>query len=191
MNSVEIGNAMVRQVFQAKALMIVPECYWAGDEADLLVITKNLRVIDVEIKTSRADFRRDANKSKWWHTWDYRIDGPYSNDGPNKRRAREWPRRVWKHYFAMPEAIWKPEMAQQIPSPASGVLLLRERHGSYFWRCEHRAKPNPKAAQIDAEDAIDIARLAGLRMWAALKDLQARGRECDQLRDRLKALEHA
>lgn len=160
----------MRQIFQARALLVVPECYWTGSECDLLAVTQNLRIIDIEIKTSRADFRRDAAKDKWFHAWDWRRDGPMT-DRTTRRRC-EWPRRVWKHYFAMPETVWVPDLAEALPSPACGVLLLRERDGKLTWRCERRSKPNRDAQKIKAEDAVDIARLAGLRMWDALADLE-------------------
>lgn len=157
---------MVRQVFNNKGLLIVPETYWTGNECDLLVVMKDLRIVDVEIKTSRSDFRRDAAKDKWFHSWDWRTDGPWAPGA--KKRPRQWPRRVWKHYFAMPESIWTAELETALPSPASGVILLRERNGVVTWRCQRKATPNKESEKISAEDAIDIARLAGLRMWDAL-----------------------
>lgn len=179
MNSAFIARMMVKQVFQGKGLLIVPETYWTGDECDLLVVMQDLRLIDVEIKISRADFKRDAAKDKWFHAWDWRTDGPWQ---PGSRgKPREWPRRVWKHYFAMPEAIWSPDLANAMPSPASGVILLRERNDVKSWRVERRATPNRDAEKISAADAIDIARLAGLRMWDALHDLEME-------RDRMKVL---
>lgn len=175
-NSALIARLMVRQVFQNKGLLIVPETYWTGSECDLLVVMKDLRLVDVEIKTSRSDFRRDAAKNKWYHAWDFKADGPWPGceQARAQQRRREWPRRVWKHYFAMPEAIWSPELADSLPSHASGVILLRDRNGVKSWRVERRAKPNRDAEKISAADAIDIARLAGLRMWDALDSLARR-----------------
>lgn len=169
MNSAAIASAMVRQVFNAKALLMVPECYWTGHECDVLVVMPDLRLVDVEIKTSRADFRRDAAKDKWYHSYDWTTVGPYNRAN---RQRREWPRRVWKHYFAMPEAIWTDDLAEQLPSQASGVILLRERDDRLTWRCQRRAKPDREAERIKPEQAMDIARLAGLRMWDALTKVE-------------------
>lgn len=175
----QIASWLARFTFSHKHLIIVPNCSWPGSECDLLVVTPNLRIIDVEIKVSRADLKADASKDKWFHHWDYKIDGPYTSDAHLKRRHREFPRRVWKHYYCMPQEIWKPELLTEIAA-VSGVLLIREnRHdkNDFSIYCERMAKPNRDAQKIDAEDAIDIARLASLRMWDAYKTLEDRMRE--------------
>ena len=58
-----IAATLARVVFQHKHLVIVPNCSWPGSECDLLVVTPNLRVIDVEIKISRADLKADARRT--------------------------------------------------------------------------------------------------------------------------------
>lgn len=163
----QIASRLARITFDRKHLLIVPNCQWPGSECDLLVVTPNLRVIDVEIKISRADLKADAAKDKWFHAWDWKIDGPWGSGKP--RRRREFPRNVWKHYYCMPQEIWRPELLASM-STVSGVLLIHEnRHDSndFSITCERAAKPNRAAGTIDAEDAIDIARLASLRMWDA------------------------
>ena len=42
--------------FNCKHLMIIPRCKWTGHECDILCVTKSLKIIDFEIKISRADF---------------------------------------------------------------------------------------------------------------------------------------
>lgn len=168
---------LVRHTFN-RAVLAVPNCLWPGSECDVLVVTGNLRVIDVEIKISRSDLKADVTKDKWYHAYDWRQDyrGPW-RDRP--REPRDWPQRVWKHYYCMPAEVWKPEFVELI-SPASGVLLvkqLREKvrhrgHPEFFVNSERRAKPCRDADKISAEQAIDIARLAGLRMWDALGELE-------------------
>ena len=173
-NEARICHALVRQVFLAKCLVLVPNCSWTGGECDLLAVTQDLRVIDVEIKISRADLRADAGKGKWYHQWDYWRDGCMPNDGQEHRRRLEWPQRVWKHYYAMPASIWRPELADTLPSPASGVILLKAvRHFEdsvpvVVAKVERRAKPNPQADRLQPEQVADIARLATLRLWDAL-----------------------
>lgn len=159
----QIAGYLARYVFEKKNLVIVPNCSWPGSECDLLVVTPNLRVIDVEIKISRADLRADAKKDKWFHSWDWRRDGAYIRD---LRKRREWPRRVWKHYYCLPRDIWKPELLAEI-NPVSGVLIIESGYPDLFIQCERMAKPDRSADKISAEDAIDIARLASLRMWDA------------------------
>lgn len=161
-----IGRELALNYFQRRNLVVVPNCSWPGSECDLLVVTANLRIIDVEIKISRPDLRADAKKDKWYHSWDFEIDGPWVGwDAP--RRPRQWPQKVWKHYYAIPREIWTDELAASI-SPVSGVLLLyrgqRQEVLLDVWR---PSKPCRDAEKISAENAVDIARLASLRMWDA------------------------
>lgn len=168
-----IARALALQVFQRKHLVVVPNCNWTGHECDLLAVTPDLRVIDIEVKISRADLKIDAKKDKWFHHWNWSIDGPWSPDAP--RRPRSWPQKIWKHYYAMPRELWNSALFEFLPSPHSGVLLMYE-HGhdkTLMIRVERPAKPCRDAERISAADAIDIARLASLRMWDALKDRDA------------------
>lgn len=168
-----IIRAISRHVLHSKCLLLVDNCNWTGHECDVLGVTQDLRIIDVEAKISRADFRADAKKDKWWHRltyaeatargvsmWDHRGD-PILH-----------PPNVWKHYYAMPAEIWKTEMLPMAASPASGVILLRERGGVISAAVERRATPNPNADRLTPENAIDIARLANLRMWDAYESMQ-------------------
>ncbi len=169
----QIAGWLARYTFQRKCLLIVPNCSWPGNECDLLAVTMNLRIIDVEIKTSRADFRADAGKDKWWRR------RPWSEYAPGiprqqQRDPRLWPGKVWKHYYCMPREIWRDEMAGQAGSPESGILLITEsRHHTpdFSIQVERPAHPNRSADKLSAEDAIDIARLAGLRMWDAYEQV--------------------
>jgi len=125
--------------------------------------------VDVEVKISRSDFKNDMNKDKWYHSWDWRKDGPYTKENEHKRRVRDWPKNVWKHYYAMPKDIWKPELMALVP-PKSGVILLTQKDsGEVSASMIKRAVPNRLAKQIAPEDAIDIARLASLRLWDTYK----------------------
>lgn len=164
-----IGRHLANVTFQKKNLVLVPNCNWTGHECDILVLTMNLRIIDVEIKVSRADLKADASKDKWYHQWDYKIDGPWRPDRQD-RRPREWPRKVWKHYYALPRDVWDDSLLTSIPK-VSGVLLIYEWHGNLHITVERPAKPNRDAEPVSAESAIDIARLANIRMWNALAEV--------------------
>lgn len=163
-----ISRAIAFQFFK-RSTVIVPRCHWAGSEADLLVVHKDLRLTDIEIKISRADLKADYGKDKW-------IDNPIrywsrrNTPVATPLVKRQWPAKVWKHYYALPSEIWDDSLFTHLP-PASGVLLLRKDgrydNGIAIWPKRH-ARPNRDAKPISAADAIDIARLANLRMWAAL-----------------------
>ena len=171
-NLYEIGGWLCRYTFARKLLLLVPNCSWPGAETDFLLVTTDRRVVDVELKMSVADLKRDAVKDKWFHSWDYKIDGPYRRGMNKDRRPRAWPRRVWKHYYLMPKDTWKPELEQSI-QPVSGVLLMEHcRNNHLLITCCRRARPCRDAERIDADDCLDIARLAGLRMWNTYDELR-------------------
>lgn len=171
-----IALAIARQVFQRRCVLLVDRCQWTGNECDVLGVAKCLRIIDVEIKISRGDLKADAGKDKWWHYagWGRIVDGKHV---PAPRTARMWPHSVWKHYYALPADIWKPELLDCLPSAASGVILLRapDRPGAIVTaHVVRRAKPNSNAKPIDGAALLDIARLANLRMWDAYEQLARR-----------------
>lgn len=148
-------------------LLVVPRCCWTGHEADLLIVeARAMRLIDIEIKISRADLKADAAKDKWVP---YR---PWSRGQYVPAAKRQWPSKVWKHYYAMPEAIWSDDMIQAIPD-ASGILLvtrdLRYRDGGSV-TCLRRAVPDRKAQAIGPGDVLDIARLSSLRYWSLVRE---------------------
>jgi hypothetical protein len=184
MTADQIAAALARATFK-DCLVVVDRCTWTGDEADLLVVTRNLRVVDVEVKISRADLKADRRKDKWRQHGGPMTPGP---DGVWRRpepAPRDWPRSTWKHYYAMPAAIWRDDLLDHCGA-ASGVLLLREAPESREEHCQahadgfkwtpppwpwlrvvRRAKPCSTAKPISAADAVAIARLASLRMWDA------------------------
>lgn len=185
-----IARALALQTFNRKSLVVVPNCTWTGYECDLLVVAPDLRIIDVEVKISRADLKADAKKDKWWHREfaghapEERKDGAgnviarYHRAIYNKT-PRQWPPKVWKHYYAMPKEIWKPELAEFI-NERSGILLLSEQQcygvidgaAQIVVSVERQAKPNRDAEKISPAAAIDIARLASLRMWESYRQVE-------------------
>lgn len=175
-----IARAIALQLLARKCVVLVDNCKWTGHECDVLGVTTDLRIIDVEVKISRADLKADAKKSKWWHslTWQEKLDAgikPDSAEWQQKVHATH-PHKVWKHYYALPADIWKPELADSLSSEASGILLLREgrdpREPQCIIHCERRATPNKDAIRIKPEQVMDIARLANLRMWEAYNKLE-------------------
>jgi len=153
-----LTRALVHNFFQ-RSVLAVPCCGWTGHEADLLVITKDLRLIDVEMKISRADLKADAKKDKWWQT------RTWARSRPAEPLRRDWPPKIWKHYYLMPQEIWTPELAELLPE-ASGILTA---YGANCIRVERKATPQRDAERLGSHEVIDLARLAGLRLWDALE----------------------
>lgn len=187
-----IARAISLQTLARKCVVLVDNCSWTGHECDVLAVTTDLRIIDVEVKISRSDFKADAKKDKWWvrRFLGYHPDVEHHDANGRLIRVtrerqesafpRDWPPKVWKHYYALPEEIWTPDLADAMPSTASGVLLVRSRRGSQHPEvtCHRRACPNKNADRLKPEQVMDIARLANLRMWEAYnqRDLATRAR---------------
>lgn len=173
-----IARTLALVFFARKYLVMVPNCNWTGNECDLLALDEKLRVIDIEIKISRADLKADAGKYKWWHR-EFAGYGPVQERHDERGRLlsrhspalydktlREWPPKVWKHYYCMPADIWSADLLAALPSPRSGVILIEPgRRGELQHRLVRRATPNKDAKPAPAEQAVNIARLASLRMW--------------------------
>lgn len=184
-NERTIGKAIFDQAFTRKHVVLLPNSYFTGYETDLLIVRSDLRLVDIEIKRSRSDFRADQHKDKWWKYGPY-TQGHWSNpSGADNywvqpkpvKTSREWPVKIWKHYYALPAEIWTPELEAEV-SPKSGIMLLRERYSEeqirhYSWKqsvnikIHRQAKPNRDAKPIDAASAIEVAKLCNARMWSA------------------------
>jgi hypothetical protein len=183
-----IARAIALQTLARKCVVLVDNCNWTGHECDVLGVTTDLRIIDVEIKISRADLKADAKKDKWWSFLNYTQAQAKGRDvskwNPWEHRVPVMhPRKVWKHYYAMPADIWRPELLDCLPSTASGVLLLREQRNSttsIAVSVERRATPNKDADRLKPEQVMDIARLANLRMWNSYLALEQVRRDIRQ-----------
>ncbi len=184
-----IARAIALQTLARKCVVLVDNCGWTGYECDVLGVTTDLRVIDVEVKISRADLKADAKKEKWWHRKFLGISERKEDFFPDGRLKAVWhqnvyessplthPRKIWKHYYALPKEIWRDELFDCLPSKSSGVLLLDvdgyPRFSDQVMRvnCVRRAKPDKLATRLKPEEVMDIARLANLRMWESYKKL--------------------
>lgn len=167
--------------FKMRHLVTVPNCNWAGYEADLLVVTKALKVLDFEIKISRADFKADAKKGKWFDRIETGRRIPVSTFNKNTGRTMSYmsretvnvprlhPRNIWKHYYVMPEEIYNESLDDLAASPASGILLICTLDGGRVrFREVRKAKANKDYHAITPIQVLDIARLASIRMWNSI-----------------------
>ena len=166
-NEGKVARILARNTFDGH-LCVLPNCTWTGCEIDLLVVAPCRRIIDVEIKVSRADLKADKHKDKWWHhpMWDRRASPARPAKTP-----RRWPPQTWNHYYAMPAEIWKDDMMEHV-QPISGVLLVyaaQKAHQRDHVKCIRRAKPDRTAPTLSDTQVIQFARLTSLRMWDAYK----------------------
>jgi hypothetical protein len=167
----EIARALHLHVFKARNVIVVPDCLWPGSECDLLVVRTDLRLIDVEIKISRQDLKADAHKDKWFD-----MPSHWTFGAARPKTPRAYPARIWKHYYAMPRAIWTDELLQFI-QPASGILMISDRDTYPVMSMKRQARPNKEAKAISPEDVMDIARLSSNRMWAAYDEVDRHRRQ--------------
>lgn len=169
-NESKIAALLARDTFGRD--LVCPNCTYLGFESDLLVVHRTLRLIDVEIKISRADLKADAAKEKWWRRPSM---GWMTRGAMGPPQKLEWPPQVWKHYYALPAELWKPELAEFLPA-MSGLLLIHRN------RVEHkqRAKPNPFTEPVKLETAMTIARLVSVRYWEHVRRIRADDAELER-----------
>lgn len=163
-----IVRAIGRQLLERKCLLVVDGCYFAGSEADVLGVTMDRRMIDVEVKISRADLKADARKDKWYDGEWTLVDGRHVM----VRKSRTHPRRIWKHYYCTPAEVWKPELEAALPSTRSGIVLLHQRAGHITVQVLRKATPDRDATRITDQDVLTLARLTSLRLWDAYADAE-------------------
>lgn len=161
----KVGYAVMHQLMD-KAAVVVPNCNYTGYEADLLVVTTDLRLVDVEIKVDRSDLKADLKKDKWWRA-EYVKNEDGTKEGP-------FPPKIWKHYYVMPEKVWDDSLYAAIP-PTSGVVVIKEyphTKTKLLMRVLRRATPNRKSGKITPEQAFSIGRLCNLRMWDRIMSVE-------------------
>lgn len=154
-----------------------------GGQADVIAITKSRQIIEVEIKTSVADMRKDIQKPK--HYWLWRD---YFNEQPEDMILNSRP--LWKReilrashsglgvdkpachefYFAVPQELsnkaW--EVCDEL-YPYAGLLIVNREMGYYPYYIMKTKKPKhynkPKATpqqlvRIAREMSATLCRLA-------------------------------
>lgn len=174
----QIAYQLATQFFNRKHLVVVPNCNWTGHEADILAVTTDLRLIDVEIKISRSDLKADAKKEKWWH----RQFVEWESVGKNKKAKAKYestplthPPKVWKHYYLLPFEIWTEELENYLPSKDSGIIFIDDWNDSGVPKIvlHKHAKPARDCYRLSSQQVIEIARLANIRMWNAYSEIES------------------
>lgn len=167
----EVCRQLYIQAFHGRYLVVCPNTYWPGSETDLLVVRRDLRLMEVEIKVSRADLRVDARKEKWFDVhWNPKPGERWVHPSLRARTVRSHPRRIWKHYYCMPESVWKDGLDEGI-APASGIILLRDHRDRPGAILERQAKAAKVADRITLEELTDIARVQSWKMWQAFAEV--------------------
>jgi hypothetical protein len=161
MNTIDIELAVARY-FGYRQNLVVPNVSWGLGlhECDLLILSKNGYLTEIEIKTSKADLKKDLQKGH----------GHRSN-------------RIKQLYFAIPSTLAK--YYEYIPRRA-GILVVNSKHNVYRIA---KAEINKNARASTVEERYQMARLGALRIWGLKSDLQSSRRHCRGLIERNKMYE--
>jgi len=150
----EIGIA---KMFGIRRNVIVPNISWGLGlhECDLLVLRTSGYAVEVEIKRTVYDFRKDFEK----------IHGHYDRQN-----------RIVEFYYAFPENIY--EKCKDLVPKEAGIILCKS-YVDYKKRfkvkayVKKKAKRNTKARKMNQKEQQQIIRLGALRIWT-LKEKIAR-----------------
>ena len=157
---------------------ITPNVQYYAWESDLLTVTPQGHVCEVEIKISRSDLKQDLLKPK--HHQGMLQDGAFLNKlvgvSPTLCEARELARqregatecrRPTYFCFAMPCEIYRRPRPMVLPSYA-GIYTVDE-EGRVF---EERRPIQLHQQRLSTEDLLDLARRMHHRYWEELRRLE-------------------
>lgn len=148
--SLEIELAVVA-VFNKRRRLIVPNVSWGfgfSYEADLVAVSRDGYLEEIEIKISAADLAADRKKNKWTKGLDRRV------------------KRIW---FALPEDI-AIKHADLVPSIAGIFHCVRNRVGEVVAKIQRRAEIlYPR--KLTPEEMLKLAHLGAMRIWNLKKGI--------------------
>lgn len=148
----KVAETVVGQVFPIPRHLCVANVAWSllPYEADLLVMTQSGYMVEVEIKVSLADLKRDASKHKW--------------------STQAFTTMVSRFYYAMPAALWEKPAAQEAVRPGAGVIVVEkvehDRHGRVLEARVEREAVRTGARALTARERFDLARVGSYRAWS-------------------------
>lgn len=168
----------IANLFGYRKHMIVPNIsfgFFQGREADMLIVRGSGYFIEVEIKTTVVDMRKDLSKN---HRHDNTVHG-------QERTWRKNP--VAKElYFAFPsDIIDKCEPIVSEHYPHAGIITVhkpvsyKHANGSLdsdaFASYHRRAGDDSRAEKLTPEQIINLGRLGCMRIWSLKEKLIKRG----------------
>jgi len=131
--------------------LVFPNVDCWGWESDILVVTKSMKVWEVEIKTNMSDWKSDSKKEKW--------------NKPN------WAR-ISRFYYAVPWDLLSASLGHEpIPEfvpPWAGIIVL-EWKGGKIWAKESRKPKTLGNYSIKHTRLTKLYRSAYFRYWSTRK----------------------
>jgi len=146
---------VVAGYFDYLSHLIVPNIYaysiglHGGYEMDLVIMSSSGYLQEVEIKVSRGDLIKDADKTRW------RYPGWAST------------KKMW---FAMPEKMDRPNCAEHVPEFA-GILIVGT---SGKVKVTREATINKEAKPLNIKQQYKLARLGAIRIWGPKRNMVMR-----------------
>lgn len=143
----QIELAIVRYYNPREHIIMPNVIMFFGYEMDLLIIRKTNYAVEVEIKRSVQDTKKDLNK-KHNHESD----------------------KVAELYYAIPQEIYE-SCLQYIPKKA-GIFVIKKGHGSYY-KAElvRKAKRNTNARKLTDKEVQKILRYSVYRIWTGKRKI--------------------
>lgn len=142
-----VAEAVVATMFPIPRNLCVANVSWSllPYEADLLVLTQSGYLIEVEVKVSLADLKRDADKAKW--------------------RYPAFTEKVSKFYYAMPDYLWNKQAAKDAIRPGAGVLVVT-RDAAGYRADEVVPAVRTCARKLTPSERFSLARVGSFRAWS-------------------------
>lgn len=118
--------------------IIVPNCHFAGTEMDLLVLSPQRYLTEIEVKCSLADWQNDQKKAKWAH--------------PERDKIKRF-------FYAVPH-----NLVDKVPSwvPTTAGLLVVSPQG---WVTEFRKASPTSKYKVTDEEILFLYRKMYSRYW--------------------------
>ena len=146
LTTIEIEEKLAR-FFNYRQNIIVPNISWGFyiHECDLLILRRSGHLLEVEIKVTRADLKKDQRKE-------------HGHIDHNNRIKELW--------FAIPEYLQ--DSIDCIPERAGILVLSRNNDMGPHLNCRviKEARVNNQAVKLCLDEKLAIARLGTLRIWS-------------------------
>lgn len=130
-----INFALMQYLLNNSRLTVIRNVYYKGYECDVLAINKNLYITEYEIKTNKADFKKDFDKRMKYY--DKNVGITVKHDEIKNGR------RVNRFYFVIPE-----ELDIDVPDYA-GEIVFSKKNGYTFFKIIKRAPLLSKNKMVD------------------------------------------
>ncbi len=146
-----------RSPFYIRSHFVVPHVSWGlgfKHELDLLSISNSGYGVEVEIKVSKSDLKRDLEKKH----------GHYDP-------------RIRQLYFAGPEELYD-AFLEYVPEHAGIITISRGEYGvNPICDIRRNAKINKEAVKFTEKEINQLLRLGNMRYWRLLSSLVKKGKE--------------